>query len=453
MESAMQDERIPAPTDAAVRSVGESLIEHLGSHRRSPRRALEEHAMAQLAEEPATRAALFRVVDVAPSCATPAELSRHISALLDEVPDPPAAFRVGGKLAGSRGTRGAIGLSAAAAVRMMARRFIAGADVDAAADEFDRLWSRGITTTVDLLGEATVTEAEAEAYESRCLETIDKLVERSREWQASEHERPDRHGPIPRANLSIKVSALTPDARPEAPQRGAGGAAPRLRNLLRHARDLGAHVHIDMEALDLRETVTDLVRSLLAEPEFEQGPAAGIVVQAYLRDSPDQLDDWLSWVRTVGRSAPLQIRLVKGAYWDHERVEASQQGWPVPVFEDRASCDRNFEELSRRLLVAAPAVRPAIASHNVRSVAHAIAAAGEAGAEAELELQVLRGLGDDLADALAREGHRVRAYCPLGDLVAGMAYLVRRLLENTSNDSFLHASAVTDDLTALLAPP
>jgi RHH-type proline utilization regulon transcriptional repressor/proline dehydrogenase/delta 1-pyrroline-5-carboxylate dehydrogenase len=298
-----------------------------------------------------------------------------------------------------------------------------------------------------------VTEAEADAYASRCLETLDRLTERSREWPSAEHERPDRHGPIPRANLSIKVSALTPDARPEAPQRGAGGAAPRLRTLLRHARDLGAHVHIDMEALDLRETVTDLVRALLAEPEFERGPAAGIVVQAYLRDSPDQLDDWISWARDVGRPAPLQIRLVKGAYWDHERVEAGQQGWPVPVFEDRASCDRNFEELSRRLLAAAPVLRPAIASHNIRSVAHAIAAAREAGAEAELELQVLRGLGDDLAHALAREGYRVRAYCPLGDLVAGMAYLVRRLLENTSNDSFLHASAVTDDLTALLAPP
>ena len=101
----------------------------------------------------------------------------------------------------------------------------------------------------------------------------------------------------------------------------------------------------------------------------------------------------------------------------HERVEAGQQGWPVPVFEDRAGCDRNFEELSRRLLAAAPVVRPAIASHNLRSVAHAIAAARDLGAEEELELQVLRGLGDDLAHALGREQYRVRAYCPLGDLV------------------------------------
>jgi proline dehydrogenase len=453
MESAMQDERIPAPNEATIHSVGESLIARLDSPHRSPRRALEERAMAQLAEAPETRAALFRVVDVAPSCATPAELSRHISALLDEVDDPPPVFRIGGRLAGRLGTRAAIGLSAAAAVRMMARRFIAGADVDAAAGEFDGIWDHGIATTVDLLGEATVTEDEADAYAQRCLETLERLSERSRGWPQRAHERPDRHGPVPRANLSIKVSALTPEARPEAPERGALCAAPRLRKLLRRARDLGAHLHVDMESLDLRETVTELVRTLLAEPEFGSGPAAGIVVQAYLRDSPEALEDWISWARELGRPAPLQIRLVKGAYWDHERVEATQNGWPVPVFEDRAGSDRNFEDLTRRLLAAADVVRPAIASHNLRSVAHAIAAAGELGAADDLELQVLRGLGDDLAHALADGGYRVRAYCPLGDLVAGMAYLVRRLLENTSNDSFLHSQAVTDDPSALLVAP
>ena len=134
------------------------------------------------------------------------------------------------------------------------------------------------------------------------------------------------------------------------------------------------------------------------------------------------------------------MRLVKGAYWDHEVVEARQHGWSVPVFERKADCDANFEALTARLLEARPLVRVAIASHNLRSVAHAIARNEQLGGDpGDVEFQVLRGLGDDLGHALSANGLRVRAYCPVGDLVAGMAYLVRRLSENTANDSFLVA--------------
>ncbi len=154
---------------------------------------------------------------------------------------------------------------------------------------------------------------------------------------------------------------------------------------------------------------------------------------------------------------PLVVRLVKGAYWDHEVVEARQSGWAAPVFEVKADCDRNFEALTVDLIAArARGVppRPAIASHNLRSVAHAIAANRAAGLpDGELEIQVLRGLGDDLQHALVTTGHRVRTYCPIGDLVAGMAYLVRRLLENTSNESFLHEQAAGRPLAELLAAP
>ncbi len=148
------------------------------------------------------------------------------------------------------------------------------------------------------------------------------------------------------------------------------------------------------------------------------------------------------------------MRLVKGAYWDHELVEARQQGWPAPVFEVKADCDRNFEALTRALLDARPAVRVAVASHNLRSVSHAIAYNRLSGGEdRDLEIQVLRGLGDELQDALAAGGFRVRTYCPVGDLVAGMAYLVRRLLENTSNESFLYEQASGTALAELLAAP
>jgi RHH-type proline utilization regulon transcriptional repressor/proline dehydrogenase/delta 1-pyrroline-5-carboxylate dehydrogenase len=204
-----------------------------------------------------------------------------------------------------------------------------------------------------------------------------------------------------------------------------------------------------MESLDSLETTLELVFGLLDEDELADGPSAGVVLQAYLRDSPEELERILEWARATRRRAPLTVRLVKGAYWDHEVVEARQHGWSAPVFESKAECDRNFEELTRRLLDARPLVRVAVASHNLRSVAHAIAYAGDG----QLELQVLRGLGDDLARALSARGLAVRAYCPVGDLVAGMAYLVRRLLENTANESFLHEQARGVELDELLAAP
>jgi proline dehydrogenase len=178
------------------------------------------------------------------------------------------------------------------------------------------------------------------------------------------------------------------------------------------------------------------------------------VLQAYLRESPEQLEQVIEWARTTPRAAPLVVRLVKGAYWDHEVVDARQHGWTPPVFEEKRESDRNFESLTRRLLEAWPYVRPAIASHNLRSVAHAIAVNRELGrSDGDLELQVLRGLGDDLAAALAELGMRVRIYCPVGDMVAGMSYLVRRLLENTSNESFLGEQQRGVSIDELLAAP
>src|ERR1019366_7921206 len=310
-----------------------------------------------------------------------------------------------------------------------------GETPSAALGVLGQLWAHGIASSVDLLGEATVTQAEANRYAERCAEALEQLAVASRAWPQRPMLEADASGSLPPPHVSVKISALTP--------------------LLRHARSHGAHIHIDMESLDSREAVLELVLKLLSAEEFSEGPSVGLVLQAYLRDSPDQLTQVLSWATESRRTPPpLQVRLVKGAYWDHELVQARQHGWPVPVFEDKADCDRNFEALTRRLLAARPAVRVAIASHNLRSVAHAIAVNRLLGGEDRaLELQVLRGLGDELQDALAARRFRVRTYCPVGDLVAGMAYLVRRLLENTSNESFLHEQASCTPLEQLLRAP
>jgi RHH-type proline utilization regulon transcriptional repressor/proline dehydrogenase/delta 1-pyrroline-5-carboxylate dehydrogenase len=336
----------------------------------------------------------------------------------------------------------------------MAHRFIVGEAPRAAGAVLEALWRDGIASSVDLLGEATVTASEADRYAQRCSAALAELGEIYAPLPARPLLEADGSGPLPRVNLSVKVSALTPLLRPDAPELGKHDAATRLRELLRRANELDGHLHIDMESFDSREAVIDLVLELLAEEEFGEGPSAGIVLQAYLRDSPDLLDRILAWASATPRPRPLVVRLVKGAYWDHEVIEARRHGWPAPVFEVKADSDRNFEALTARLLEARPLVRVAIASHNLRSVAHAVALSRSLGApDADLELQVLRGLGDELGAALAKCGLRVRVYCPVGDLVAGMAYLVRRLLENTSNESFLLEQSRGLPLEKLLAAP
>lgn len=400
------------------------------------------------------RAALFRFVDVAPACRSLDDLARHLSGYLDEVVDPPASLQVAMRLGATRAGRAALGAGAAAGVRRMAHRFIVGETAHDARGVLRSLWSDGAASTVDLLGEATVTAAEADRYAERCASALDELSAVYEPLEPRPLLEQDGAGPTPRVNLSVKVSALTPLMRPDAPDLGREDAAARLRSLLRRAAERGAHLHIDMESFDSRETVADLVLGLLAEDEFRHGPSAGVVLQAYLRDSGELLDRLIEWSAAVPRRHPLTVRLVKGAYWDHEVVEARRHGWSVPVYEVKADSDRNFESLTERLLEARPSLRVAIASHNLRSVAHAIAASQPlGGGPQDVELQVLRGLGDDLQRALVQTGHRVRVYCPVGDLVAGMGYLVRRLLENTSNDSFLHDQASGVPLDELLSAP
>ncbi|MEA2483074.1 MAG: proline dehydrogenase [Thermoleophilaceae bacterium] len=444
----------PGGLDTRILEIGRRLDEAFPKRSRNPMRALDDRAMELASRDAELRAALFRLVDVTPATRSLDDLARHLTEYLDDVEERPASLDVAMRMAGNAPGRRALGAAAAAGVRHMAHRFIVGASPKDAVPTLRGLWDDGVASSVDLLGEATVTQPEADRYAARCAEALDVLADAYRRLPDRPQLERDASGPLPRANLSVKVSALTPLLRPNAPEIGRDDAAARLRPLLQRARDLDAHLHVDMESLDSMEATLDLVFGLLEEDEFASGPSTGIVLQAYLRESPDMLDRILEWTGRHPERPALVVRLVKGAYWDHEVIEARQQGWDAPVFEDKAACDRNYEQLTRRLLDARPQLRVAIASHNLRSVAHAIAYDQSiGGAPGDIEFQVLRGLGDDLAKALASFDLRVRAYCPVGDLVAGMAYLVRRLLENTSNESFLHEHATGVPLEELLAAP
>ncbi len=442
------------PVEEELQRVGRSIHAAFPTRPRHPLRALDVKAMEMASQDQELRAALFRFVDVTPACTSLEDLARHLTAYLDEVDAHPppiaAAMRMGHNKAG----RTALGAAAAAGVRHMAHRFIVGETPRAAVRPIRHLWEHGAAVSLDLLGEATVTQPEADRYAARCLDALETLAAAAPRWPDKPLLESDSLGPVPRVNVSVKVSALSPLLRPEAPEVGRDDAARRMRPLLLRAKELGAHLHIDMESVDTLEATLQLVFDLLEDPELRDGPSTGIVLQAYLRESPEQLDQVIAWARAAHREPPLVVRLVKGAYWDHEVVAARQHGWTPPVFEEKAESDRNFEGLTRRLLEGWPHVRPAIASHNLRSVAHAVAANRAAGrGDQDLEIQVLRGLGDDLAAALADQGMRVRIYCPVGDMVAGMAYLVRRLLENTANESFLSDLQRGVPVEELLAAP
>jgi proline dehydrogenase len=436
----------PVDLERPILEIGTELAARMPRPRAVSAARVERRLTDMMVRDPSLRAALFRFVDVRPACASPADVTRHLHELLSDAHESRSATRAASITKRRLATR-PVAAIAAAGVNQMAQRFIVGADAADSLPVITQLWRDGVDATVDLLGEATVTEHEADRYARRCEDALRTLA-------AAAAKHPETPG-LPRVNLSVKVSALTPLLRPEAPERGIEGARPRLRHLLRVARDVGAHLHVDMESFDTREAITRLTLELLAESEFAHGPSAGIVLQAYLVESPRHLDELLAWSHEHPRNDPLTIRLVKGAYWDHEVVQAAQHGWAPPVFTDKRGCDRNFEALSKRLIDAAgDRIRVAIASHNLRSIAHAAAYADSRGLGNDgLEFQILRGLGDDTQTAIAATGRRVRCYCPVGDLVAGMAYLVRRLLENTANDSFLAAHAGGANTAELLEAP
>src|SRR5208283_4482686 len=160
-----------------------------------------------------------------------------------------------------------------------------------------------------------------------------------------------------------------------------------------------------------------------------------------------------AWAKA--RGTPVTVRLVKGAYWDYEIIHARQHGWPIPVFTQKVETDALYERCAARLLEAYPHIDAAFGSHNIRSLASALAAAEALGLpKNSLEVQALYGMADPLKESLAEAGWRVRAYMPFGELLPGMAYLVRRLLENTANDSFLRQSMLENaSEEVLLAKP
>src|ERR1700686_3710815 len=317
----------------------------------------------------------------------------------------------------------------------MARQFIAGRNPKDVMKTLRKRRAQGIGFTVNLLGEAVVSEQEAGEYAARCLDLLEGLSSETERWTDPLGKNTEL---FPVVNLSVKISALYSQMNPADPADAIAHLAPKLRPILRRARELGAFINFDMESYAHKNTTLDLFKTLFTEAEFNDWPHVGIVIQAYLRDAERDLRDLIEWGRA--RGTRFTVRLVKGAYWDYEKIKSRQNGWDCPVYLQKPESDLNFELLTRILLENESIITAAFGSHNVRSIAHAQALAEKLGIDrSRFEFQLLYGMAGPIKRALVEMGYRVREYCPVGELLPGMSYLVRRLLENTSNEGFLKA--------------
>jgi RHH-type proline utilization regulon transcriptional repressor/proline dehydrogenase/delta 1-pyrroline-5-carboxylate dehydrogenase len=445
---------VASPLDAEVTELARRIAE-LGAGEQSRVFHMSwwsERMLTWAMAHPDFKTQLFRFVDVFPATTGANDVLRHIHEYFEGA-DAPRLMGLGVDLAEKVPFGDSISASVARRnILRMAEQFIVGEGPAAAVEGLHRLWRDGSAFTVDLLGEKTVTEAEADRYAGRVDELLRTLLDRTRAWAPDDVLEFDDQGPIPRVNVSLKPTALASLYSPLTRADGLEQARARLRPLLRLAADRGAFVYFDMEQYEVKDLTLELFRSLLDEPELADLDA-GVVVQAYLKDSRDDLAELIAW--SASRPRPIGVRLVKGAYWDAETIQAKAEGWPIPVFEHKDETDANYERCVRLLHDHHGDVRAAFASHNLRSLAYAITYARSKGIpDSGYEVQMLYGMAEPIHAAIRRLGLRLRVYAPVGDLVPGMAYLVRRLLENTSNESFVrHRFAEGRQLEDLIAPP
>lgn len=415
----------------------------------------DEQLLAWAMSNPGLRVQLFRFIDCLPALKSKPEIARHLKEYLtaEEVELPDALKKLlnfsnpdslPGQLAAT---------TVAPAVETLAQKYIAGENIQQVIKTLERLRKDKMAFTVDLLGEAVITEAEAESYLKNYLYLMTQLSEVAKNWPTVEAIDQADGEDLPRVQVSVKLTAFYSQFDPLDEKGSEARVSERIRTLLRHAQTVGAAVHFDMEQYCYKDITLSILKKLLMEEEFRNRTDIGITLQAYLRDSKKDLQDLIAWAKQRGN--PITVRLVKGAYWDQETIKSIQKHWQQPVYNKKSATDANFEQMTQLLLENHQYLYAAIAGHNVRSQAHAIAIAESLKIpKRRFEVQVLYGMGDKLAKAVVERGHRVRVYCPYGELLPGMAYLIRRLLENTANTSFLRQSLVeTRPLEELIAPP
>lgn len=401
----------------------------------------QDRLMSWASSDPEFRTKLLQFVDVLPTLRSSRAVADHVRQYFHGASR--ASVRMGVGVAGRAGFRPLLSQAVRRGVFAMSGRFIGGETPEDALDRLGSLRKAGVAGTFDILGEATLSDEEADVYAARYMSLLESLAAaRTDEVPAA----------VSVPNISVKLSALAARFEPAAPLSTRRAVEERLVPILRRAKEVGGFVYIDMEQNDVRDLSHRIFASVATSDEFRGWAGLGIVVQAYLKEAPD---DIARLVRVAKhRGAPVTVRLVKGAYWDEETVVARQDNHPVPVFEAKGATDANFERCTDLMIDAHPHLLSAFASHNARSVAQAMVKVEAAQLpKSDVEFQVLYGMAEQLREAIREEGYLTRVYVPIGEIIPGMAYLVRRLLENTSNESWLlHRHEGADPDVALQAP-
>lgn len=414
----------------------------------------DDKLLAWTMGNPGLRVQLFRFIDTLPALHSKAEVAAHLQEYLgDESVELPSALKSLLNFANPDSMPGTVAATTVtSAVETLATKYIAGENIKQVIKTVEKLRKEKMTFTIDLLGEAVITEVEAQSYLDRYMELMEQLAETAKNWgNVPAIDIADGEN-IPKVQVSVKLTAFYSQFDPLNDKGSQSKVSSHIRTLLRRASELGVAVHFDMEQYAYKDLTLSILKEILLEDEFKSRTDIGVTIQAYLRDSEQDVLDLISWLKI--RGYPLTVRLVKGAYWDQETIKSQQKHWAQPVYNDKAATDANFEKITQLLLENHQYLYAAIGSHNVRSQAHAIAIAQSLNVpRRNFEMQVLYGMGDKLASSLVDKGYRVRVYCPYGDLLPGMAYLIRRLLENTANSSFLRQNLENRPIEELLAPP
>ena len=335
-----------------------------------------------------------------------------------------------------------------AAVRIIGRQFVMGRTIEEArARAAD---APGLRFSFDMLGEAAMTAGDAERYFDRYAQALSVLQGQS----GKSGEPDDLHGAD---SLSVKLSALHPRFEFSQSPRAVGAVAERLGELAERAAAAGIGLTIDAEEAVRLEPTLDVMEALAARPGLRGWDGLGLAVQAYQKRAPAVID-WLVARSGRGRRR-FCVRLVKGAYWDTEIKRAQEAGLDgYPVFTRKSATDLSFIACARKLLALAGTLYPQFATHNAHTVAAVTELAREAGVpKGGFEFQRLHGMGEALYGHMAAArphaeegGHPLRLYAPVGSHEDLLPYLVRRLLENGANTSFVNrindASAPLDRL-------
>lgn len=442
--------------DARVAEIGREMLKKAQEHRSGLLSAkfYQDKLMDWSMKDHNFKVQLFRFVDAFPSLTTPEMVHDHLVDYLTQPGvRPPPGMDLGLKAGGV--AKGLMTKTISSQIKGMATNFIAGTDAADALPTLRKLWKDGIAFSVDLLGEACVSDAEADMYQRKYLDLVENLVGEASSWKANDRLERDHLGAVPRVNVSIKVSSLCAQFDAISPEASVNDFMGRALPILDAAKRNGVLINFDMEHFALKDLTLDAFMHACDVHGFE----AGLAMQAYLKSGVEDAKRICEWAKRTKRV--VTVRLVKGAYWDYETIHAEQMGWHCPVWNEKWETDRCFEAMVDKFLDACPrepgegGVKLALGSHNVRSIAAALAGLERRGLPREaIELQMLHGMADQLKGAGADMGLRVREYVPVGEMIPGMAYLVRRLLENTSNESWLKAGFLDNvDPAVLLAPP